>query len=52
MAIAQTLDAASNLAAQTRMTTLASAIRYVIPGHDPLVFDRFELVKPNVVRIR
>jgi glyoxylase-like metal-dependent hydrolase (beta-lactamase superfamily II) len=51
-AIAQTLDAASNLAAQARMLTLASSPRLVVPGHDPLVFSRFETVAPGVVRIR
>ena len=49
--IAQTLDAASNLAAQTRMTTLAVSPAFILPGHDPLVFQRFTLVTPNVVRI-
>jgi len=51
LAIAQTLDAESNLAAQTRMLTLASVPRLVIPGHDPAVFERFPVVKPGVVRI-
>jgi glyoxylase-like metal-dependent hydrolase (beta-lactamase superfamily II) len=51
VAIAQTLDAASNLAAQDRMRRLASAPRLLIPGHDPAVFDRFPVVKPGVVRI-
>ena len=51
-AIAQTLDAASNLAAQERMLKLASKPRLVIPGHDPLVFTKFETVAPGVVRIR
>ena len=50
--IAQTLDAASNLAAQQRMTTLAASPRLVIPGHDASVFDRFPSVMPGVVRIR
>jgi len=39
--IAQTLDAASNLRAQERMTTLASDPRLIVPGHDPEVFARF-----------
>lgn len=39
--IAQTLDSASNLAAQQRMTKLASDPRLIIPGHDPDVFVRF-----------
>jgi glyoxylase-like metal-dependent hydrolase (beta-lactamase superfamily II) len=51
LAIAQTLDAASNLAAQARMGTLAASPRFIVPGHDPAVFERFPLVKPNVVRI-
>jgi glyoxylase-like metal-dependent hydrolase (beta-lactamase superfamily II) len=51
LAIAQTLDAASNLAAQQRMATLAGALERVIPGHDPLVFERFPLTRPGVVRI-
>jgi|SRR5579862_554486 len=49
--IAQTLDAASNLAAQDRMFKLAAKPELVIPGHDPAVFDRFPSVKPGVVRI-
>ena len=41
LAIAQTLDAASNLAAQKRMATLAGGLRLIVPGHDPAVFTRF-----------
>ena len=51
LAIAQTLDAASNLAAQARMLTLAAAPKLVVPGHDPAVFERFPAIKPGVVRI-
>jgi glyoxylase-like metal-dependent hydrolase (beta-lactamase superfamily II) len=50
--IAQTLDAASNLRAQERMTTLASEPRLIVPGHDPTVFTRFSSVRSGVVRIR
>lgn len=39
--IAQTLDSLSNLRAQTRMLSLASDPRLVVPGHDPEVFVRF-----------
>src|SRR5262249_9068350 len=39
--IAQTLDSASNLRTQTRMATLASDPRLIVPGHDPEVFLRF-----------
>jgi len=49
--IAQTLDAASNLAAQARMLTLAGSLAKIVPGHDPAVFDRFPIVKPGVARI-
>ncbi len=51
-AIAQTLDAASNLAAQARMLQIAGDPRRVIPGHDPEVFTRFAPIKPGVVRLR
>jgi glyoxylase-like metal-dependent hydrolase (beta-lactamase superfamily II) len=51
-AIAQTLDAASNLKAQDRIRTLASNPRLIVPGHDPLVFERFERVADGIVRIK
>jgi glyoxylase-like metal-dependent hydrolase (beta-lactamase superfamily II) len=51
-AIAQTLDAASNLKAQDRVRALASTPRLIVPGHDPAVFDRFERVADGIVRIR
>jgi glyoxylase-like metal-dependent hydrolase (beta-lactamase superfamily II) len=41
VAIAQTLDAASNVNAQGRMLSLASDARLIVPGHDPEVFNRF-----------
>jgi glyoxylase-like metal-dependent hydrolase (beta-lactamase superfamily II) len=49
--IAQTLDPASNLAAQDRAKRIASARRLIVPGHDPAVFQRFRSVGPGVVRI-
>ena len=52
LAIAQTLDAASNLAAQGRMLTLAAKPGLVVPGHDPAVFSRFPRLKPGVAAIR
>jgi glyoxylase-like metal-dependent hydrolase (beta-lactamase superfamily II) len=51
-AIAQTLDAASNLRAQDRIRTLATHPRLIVPGHDPAVFERFPAVAPGVVRIK
>ena len=50
-AIAQTLDAVSNLAAQARMIEIAGSPARVIPGHDPDVFNRFPSIPPGVVRI-
>ena len=51
-AIAQTLDAASNLRAQDRIRKLASDPRLIVPGHDPQVFERFPAVSDGVVRIK
>jgi glyoxylase-like metal-dependent hydrolase (beta-lactamase superfamily II) len=51
LAIAQTLDPASNVAAQKRMVQLAGNANRVIPGHDPAVLTRFTLVTPNVARL-
>jgi len=50
--IAQTLDATSNLAAQDRMKRIASAPRWIIPGHDPAVFKRFRVVGAGVAAIQ
>lgn len=50
--IAQTLDRASNLAAQQRMLELAGTTGVVVPGHDPAVFTRFPSVGKGAVRIR
>jgi glyoxylase-like metal-dependent hydrolase (beta-lactamase superfamily II) len=49
--IAQTLDSLSNLAAQERMTRLASDPRLIVPGHDPAVFVRFPKPGNGVARI-
>jgi glyoxylase-like metal-dependent hydrolase (beta-lactamase superfamily II) len=50
-AIAQTLDAVSNLRTQDRMKSLASEPRFLIPGHDPAVFERFDRISDRIVRI-
>jgi glyoxylase-like metal-dependent hydrolase (beta-lactamase superfamily II) len=49
--IAQTLDAASNLAAQQRMRRIAAEERLIVPGHDPAVFARFPSAAPGVATI-
>jgi len=51
VAINQTLDPASNLAAQARMQTIASLPRLIVPGHDPQVFTRFTAGAGRVARI-
>jgi len=51
VAIAQTLDAASNLRTQDRMRSIAGDPRFLVPGHDPAVFDRFPRVSDRIVRI-
>lgn len=50
--IAQTLDSASNLRTQTRMLSLASDPRLIVPGHDPEVFVRFPTPGNGVALIR
>ena len=50
--IAQTLDSLSNLRAQARMGTLATAPRLIVPGHDPAVFVRFPTPGNGVARIQ
>ena len=50
--IAQTLDAASNLRAQDRIRGLASDPRLIVPGHEPLVFERFPAAGDGIVRIK
>ena len=49
--IAQTLDADSNLRTQDRMRSLASALKLVVPDHDPAVFDRFPHISDRIVKI-
>jgi glyoxylase-like metal-dependent hydrolase (beta-lactamase superfamily II) len=50
--IAQTLDAASNLKAQDRIRTLVSDPRLIVPGHEPLVFEKFPAAGDGIVRIK
>ncbi|MDQ6885695.1 MAG: N-acyl homoserine lactonase family protein [Gemmatimonadota bacterium] len=49
--IAQTFDSLSNLAAQDRMRRIASALRLIVPGHDPAVFERFPTPGHGVAKI-
>ena len=50
--IAQTLDADSNLKAQDRAKGMAPSMDFVVPGHDPAVFERFQKVGEGIVRIK
>jgi glyoxylase-like metal-dependent hydrolase (beta-lactamase superfamily II) len=47
-----TFDTAAYVQSMQRMKTQASDIKYIIPGHDPAVFSRFPLIKPDIVRIK
>ena len=49
--IAQTLDPASNLRTQSRMLTIASDPRFIVPGHDPEVFLRYPTPGNGVAQI-
>jgi glyoxylase-like metal-dependent hydrolase (beta-lactamase superfamily II) len=51
-AIAQTLDAESNLRAQDRMKQIATKPEWIVPGHDPAVMTKFEKAGEGVVRIQ
>src|SRR6266851_1037832 len=51
-ASAATLDADSNLRAQDRMKQLAASERFVIPGHDPAVMEKFAGKGAGVVKIQ
>ena len=49
--IGTTFDAKANLRAQDRMVGMAADKRFVIPGHDPAVFERFPKAGKDAVRI-
>lgn len=51
VAINQTLDAASNLAAQARMLQIAGSLQRIVPGHDAQVYQRFPVGAGRVARI-
>lgn len=45
-------DHSCNLDAQKKILGLASALRLIVPGHDPDMFNRFTTVAPGIVRIK
>jgi len=50
--MAGTFDTVAYVRSMQRMKTLASDVKYIIPGHDSDIFKRFPLIKPDVVQIR
>jgi glyoxylase-like metal-dependent hydrolase (beta-lactamase superfamily II) len=47
-----TFDTTAYVKSMQRMKTLASNIKYIIPGHDPAIFSRFRMIKPDIVKIK
>jgi glyoxylase-like metal-dependent hydrolase (beta-lactamase superfamily II) len=47
-----TFDTTAYVKSMQRMKTLASSIKYIIPGHDPAIFSRFPMIKPDIVKIK
>jgi len=47
-----TFDTSGYLRAMGRMKTLASDIKFIIPGHDALLFSRFPTVAEGVIKIK
>ncbi|HXB45312.1 MAG TPA: MBL fold metallo-hydrolase, partial [Puia sp.] len=47
-----TFDTTAYVKSMLRMKTLASNIKYIIPGHDPAIFSKFPMVKPDIVKIK
>jgi glyoxylase-like metal-dependent hydrolase (beta-lactamase superfamily II) len=47
-----TFDTLAYVKSMQRMKTLASDNKYIIPGHDPAIFTRFPMIKPDVVQIK
>jgi glyoxylase-like metal-dependent hydrolase (beta-lactamase superfamily II) len=47
-----TFDTTAYVNSMQRMKTLASSIQYIIPGHDPAIFSRFPMIKPDIVKIK
>jgi glyoxylase-like metal-dependent hydrolase (beta-lactamase superfamily II) len=47
-----TFDTIAYVKSMQRMKIQTSDIKYIIPGHDPAIFTRFPMVKPDIVKIR
>jgi glyoxylase-like metal-dependent hydrolase (beta-lactamase superfamily II) len=44
-------DVKDMMAGYDRMKSLASSIDHIVPGHDPLVLQRYPLVADTIVRL-
>ena len=47
-----TFDTTSYINAMKRMKTLVSNIKYIIPGHDALLFSRFPIITEGIIKIK
>jgi glyoxylase-like metal-dependent hydrolase (beta-lactamase superfamily II) len=47
-----TFDTSGYVRAMERMKTLASDIKFIIPGHDALLFSRFPAIAEGVIKIK
>ncbi|MHA4843632.1 N-acyl homoserine lactonase family protein [Flavitalea antarctica] len=47
-----TFDTTAYAQAIARMRTLASDIKYIIPGHDDLMFSRFPTISEGIIKIK
>jgi glyoxylase-like metal-dependent hydrolase (beta-lactamase superfamily II) len=47
-----TFDTTAYVKSMQRMKTMVSNVKYIIPGHDPAIFSRFPMIKPDIVKIR
>ncbi|MGZ8559905.1 MAG: hypothetical protein ACXWWC_16300 [Chitinophagaceae bacterium] len=46
------IDARGYVKAMIRMKTLASNIKFIIPGHDALLYSKFPVVAEGVIKIK
>ena len=46
-----TFDTKGYIKAMTRMKTLVSNIKFIIPGHDALLFSRFPIISKGIIKI-
>ncbi|MBB5621891.1 glyoxylase-like metal-dependent hydrolase (beta-lactamase superfamily II) [Pedobacter cryoconitis] len=47
-----TFDTKAYIKAMTRMKKLSSELKFIIPGHDNLLFSRFPKINENVIKIK